>query len=128
MIFSGRRLRVFCATTPTDLRKSFDTLGRLVVADLGRDPLSGELFLFVNKRLNRAKVLWYDGTALSIMIKRLERGRFAAPWGSARDGVLSMSSTELSLFLEGSQLVFMGQLSPNDVLPKRVATRDLTIR
>lgn len=129
MIFSGaRRLQVYCATTATDLRKSFDTLSHLVTAELGRDPLSGELFLFVNKRLNRAKVLWYDGTGLCIMIKRLERGRFAAPWRRIGDGVLSMTSTELSLFLEGSQLVFMGALSPTDVMPKRVATRDLSVR
>lgn len=123
-----RRVKVYCSTTPTDMRKSFDTLGHLVKAEMGRDPLSGELYLFLNKRCTRAKVLFWDGTGLCIFMKRLERGRFAAPWNRTDDGVLTMSTTELTLFLEGSQMVFIGPLSPDDVVPKRVATKDLVVR
>lgn len=124
----ARRVKVYCSTTPTDMRKSFDTLGHLVKAEMGRDPLSGEFYLFLNKRCTRAKVLFWDGTGLCIFLKRLERGRFAAPWDRADDGVLTMTTTELTLFLEGSKLVFIGPLSPDEVEPKRVATRELVVR
>jgi transposase len=111
---------------PTDLRKSFDTLSRLVVDDLGRDPLSGELYLFVNKRCTRAKVLLWDGTGLCIFMKRIEEGRFAAPWNRTDDKTIKMSASELSLFLEGSKLVFVGQLSPDPVMPNRVVSKILS--
>lgn len=126
MIIGGRRGRVFAATKPTDMRKSYDTLARIVVDELGQDVLSGDAFLFLNARANRAKVLFWDGTGLCILMKRLERGRFAAPWKRTTDGVIKMSSSELALFLEGSQLVFVGQLSPDDVEPGRVLKKRLT--
>ena len=128
MIMTGRRGNVFASTRPTDLRKSFDTLSHLVIADLGQDPLSGDVFLFVNSRCTRAKALLWDGTGLCIFSKRLERGRFAAPWQRTKDGVIKMSTSELALFFEGSQLVFMGALSPDEVEPKRVATKELAVR
>jgi transposase len=90
--------------------------------------MSGDLFLFTNARLSRAKVLFWDGTGLCIFQKRLERGRFAAPWARGDDGVLTMTSSELALFLEGSKLVFIGALSPEEVEPKRVATKALSVR
>jgi transposase len=128
LISLGRGGRVFAAATPTDMRKGFDSLARIVEEQLGRDPLSGDLFLFINSRRNRAKVLLWDGTGLAIYMKRLEKGRFAAPWARAREGVITMSAAELGLFLEGSQLVFVGRLSPNAIEPQRVATRDLHAR
>lgn len=129
MIFGGgRRLRVFALTRPTDLRKSFDTLSEVVRAELGADPLSGDLYLFVNASCTRAKVLLWDGTGLCVFQKRLERSRFAAPWKRADDGVITMTTNELALFLEGSKLAFIGALSPDTVEPKRVATRDLIVR
>ena len=94
----------------------------------GADPLSGDVYLFVNSRCNRAKVLLWDGTGLCIYMKRLERGRFAAPWKRQDDGAIILSRAELSLFIEGSQLVFMGQLSPDPVEPRRVATKSLVVR
>lgn len=60
--------------------------------------------------------------------KRLERGRFAAPWKRSTEGAVTMSRSELQLFLEGSQLVFVGALSPAEVEPKRVATKSLIVR
>lgn len=120
--------RVFARAQPTDLRKSFDTLSRLVRDELGHDPLSGDLFLFVNKRCNRTKVLHWDGTGLCIYMKRLQKGRFAAPWKRTVEGSVRLSPAELSLFLEGSQLVFLGKLSPEHVEAPRVATKSLTVR
>ncbi len=110
------------------MRKGFDTLARIVEDELGRDPLSGDLYLFINNRRNRAKILLWDGTGLAMYVKRLEKGRFAAPWTRAHEGTVRMSSAELALLLEGSQLVFVGALSPNAVEPQRVATRDLRTR
>jgi len=81
----------------------------------------------VNRACNRAKVLWWDGTGLCILQKRLERGRFAAPWKRADDGVIRMTESELALFIEGSQLVFMGKLSPQEVAPKAVGKRRLYV-
>jgi len=128
MITDDRRVRVFARAAPTDMRKSYDTLAALVTLELGREPTSGDLFLFVGARLKNAKVLFWDGSGLCIFMKRLEKGRFAAPWKRSADGAISMSRAELSLFIEGSQLVFIGALSPNEYEPKRVATAALTVR
>lgn len=125
MITAGRRFRVFASTKPTDMRAGFDSLVRLVVEDQGRDPLAGDLHLFVNARCTRAKVLFWDGTGLCVFSKRLERSRFAAPWQRAQDGVVVMTANELALFLEGSKLVFIGGLSPDEVEPNRVVSKDL---
>jgi transposase len=76
----SRRVRVFAYTRPVDMRKQYDGLYALVVSELKADPLSGDLFLFTNRRRTRAKVLLWDGTGLCIYQKRLERGRFALLW------------------------------------------------
>ena len=128
MIGEDLRLRVYARTSPTDMRKSFDTLSAIVTQELGRDPLSGDLFLFVNARCRSAKVLLWDGTGLCVFHKRLERGHFAAPWRRSTDGAITMSRSELQLFLEGSQLVFVGALSPEHVEPNRVTTKALVVR
>lgn len=128
MIGAERRVRVFARAAPTDMRKSFDTLSALVSIELGRDPLEGDMFLFVGARLRSAKVLFWDGTGLCVFHKRLSKGRFAAPWKRSAEGAVTMSRSELDLFIEGSQLVFIGALSPGEVVPKRVATRALVVR
>jgi transposase len=71
------------------MRKQYDGLYALVVAELKADPLSGDLSLFTNRRRTRAKVLLWDGTGLCLYQKRLEHGRFASlccpvPYGSPR--------------------------------------------
>lgn len=128
MIGAERRVRVFARAAPTDMRKSFDTLSALVSIELGRDPLEGDMFLFVGARLRSAKVLFWDGSGLCVFHKRLSQGRFAAPWRRSAEGAITMSRSELDLFIEGSQLVFIGALSPGEIVPKRVATRALVVR
>jgi len=127
MIPTGPNVCVYAATKPTDMRKSFNTLAYLVKADLGRDPMSGELFLFMNARRTRAKVLYYDGTGLVILMKRLEKLRFAAPWRHGPQEPVQMSMTELQLFLEGSSFVFVGRLSPDLVDPGYIVSEPLTV-
>ena len=98
---------------PVDMRKSYEGLGALVRNELRRDLMAGELYLFTNRRCTRAKVLLFDGTGLCIYMKRLDKGRFAKLWLSEHDGgALSLTMSELTLFLEGSQLVGRRALSP----------------
>ena len=74
-------------------------------------PMSGDLFLFVSKRRKGCKVLVWDGTGLCIFQKRLEKGRFAAPW-KKEGSVMKMTTSELALFIEGCELVGRRALSP----------------
>ena len=112
MIGSTRKFSVFAYARPADLRKGFDGLYGLVTQQMQGDPLSGDLFLFVNKHRTRAKCLLWDGTGLCVYAKRLERGRFAKLWRDDGVGPLQLTQTELALFLEGSALVGKVVLSP----------------
>lgn len=111
-----RAVRVFAYPEPVDLRKGYDGLFGLVKTGLGHDPLSGDLFLFTNKRRHACKVLVWDGTGLCIFQKRLERGRFAQ-LSRSDGGVVEMTSTELALFIEGCELIGRRALSPGIVKP-----------
>ena len=113
---TSRAVRVYAYPEAIDLRKGYDGLFGLVKQGLARDPLSGDLYLFVNRRRKGCKVLVWDGTGLCIFQKRLERGTFAAPW--REDGaVVRMTASELALFVEGCQLVGRRALSPSVVVP-----------
>ena len=77
MIPSG--VRILVCTEPQDMRKSFDGLSAVVEHYVGADPRSGALFVFINKRKNRLKVLWFDRNGFCILYKRLHRARFELP-------------------------------------------------
>jgi transposase len=113
---TSRAVRVFAYPEAVDLRKGYDGLFGLVKQGLGRDPLSGDLFLFVNQRRKGCKVLLWDGTGLCIFQKRLERGRFASPWRESGE-VVRMTASELALFIEGCAWVGRRALSPEVILP-----------
>lgn len=112
MIGSTRQVTVRAYAAPADMRKSFDSLSALVTQGLGRDVLSGDLFLFVSKNRRRAKVLYWDGTGLCVFAKRLEKGRFAAPWERGDGKELPLTVSELALLLEGSEVIGRMPLSP----------------
>lgn len=118
MIGSSRSVRVYAYTLPTDMRKGFDGLFGMVAEHLGRDPLSGDLFLFVSRTRKRAKVLHWDGTGLCLYSKRLERGRFARLWAGEDSAELALTTSELQLFLEGSKLVGKVAVSPQEMCLK----------
>ncbi len=118
MIGLSRRVRVFAYTRPVDMRKQYDGLYALVIAEMKGDPLSGDLFLFTNRRRTRAKVLLWDGTGLCLYQKRLERGRFASLWHRAEQETFEMTLSELALFLEGSTLAGAFRLSPPPISPQ----------
>jgi len=115
VIGSTRSLRVFAYTRPVDMRKGFDGLYGLVANELGGDPLSGDVFLFVSRNRKRAKALLWDGTGLCLYAKRLERGQFARLWGDEERSQLELTMAELALFLEGSQLVGRVPVSPQEL-------------
>jgi len=96
-------VQVWARPRPTDLRKGFRGLTALVRHEFHRDPRSGDLFLFVNRRRTSAKVLLWDATGPCIYHKRLIRGRFAKLWRAEReDRPLRLDVNELNLFLAGA--------------------------
>lgn len=119
LISTSRRLEVYAYSAPVDMRKGFDGLAALVRELWGRDPTSGALYLFVSRDRIRAKVLLWDGTGLCLYSKRLEQGRFAPLWRRAEDGEVTLSPTELALYLEGSEEVGRRAISPPEIDPNR---------
>lgn len=114
------KVRVFVQRTPVDMRKSFDTLSGVVRQQMGSEITSGDVYLFVGRDRRRAKVLYFDGTGLCLLCKRLSTGRFSAPWQEG--GRAEMTTHELALFLEGCTLVGKVALS---VPPMRSAALTL---
>lgn len=112
MRWHGRRVTVYAYGEPTDMRKGFDGLSALVTDAMQRDLLSGDVYIFVSRDRVRAKVLHWDGTGLCIYAKRLERGRFARLWRDEGDAPITLTVSELDLFLEGSTIVGRVALSP----------------
>jgi transposase len=104
MLALGKAGRVFIAAGASDLRKSFDTLAGLVRNTLGKDPLSGDLFIFCNGPRNRIKVLFWDRNGYWLCAKRLEKGTFA--WSAAvpAGAGVELVFEELMLLLEGIDL------------------------
>lgn len=95
-------VRIFLATAPADMRRGFDGLAQLVREALPQDPLSGHLFVFLNKRRNRIKILYWDRDGYAIWMKRLERGVFRFP--EAPDHRVEVTPAEMAAVLEGIDL------------------------
>jgi transposase len=94
--------RVFVALAPVDLRGSFNRLAALTQTVLAQDPLSGHWFVFVNRRRNRLKILFWDGSGLWVCAKRLEQGRFS--WPQASGASASLRGEELIALLTGLEV------------------------
>ena len=97
-------MQVWLATTPVDMRKSFDGLAEIVRAFLGHDPLCGSLFVFRSRNAQRVKILWYADGGLTLYYKRLYRGTFPFPASEARS--MAISSAELIKLLAGCRVEF----------------------
>jgi transposase len=96
--------RVYLCTAAVDLRKSFDGLCGLVESVFEQNVLDGHVFLFVNKRRDRIKALWFDRDGLAIFYKRLERGTYEAPRAGGDARQLELDATELAMLLGGVSL------------------------
>ena len=102
--FTGS-LKVFVAVEPCDMRKSFNGLHSLASERLQEDPRSGSLFVFSNRRHTRLKILYWDGTGLWVMVKRLEKGTFSWPQ-NVEPGITKMKLTPeaLAMLTDGVEL------------------------
>jgi transposase len=108
-----QHLRVFAATAPTNMRKSFSGLVGLVEKELGQQVEAGGLFLFFSRRRNAVKVLFFTGDGLAIFYRRLERGTFELPQSIAANANVEgnpnakgveLKMSELTMILEGIEL------------------------
>ena len=98
-------LKVFVALEPVDLRKSFSGLEGLVSERLGEDLRQGALFVFINRRHTRLKILCWDGTGLWLLIKRLEQGTFSWPKSIEAGRVkLKLTPEALAMLTDGIDL------------------------
>src|SRR5208282_2937087 len=103
MIMLPSAVRIFLCTRPTDMRNGFDGLTGLVQECFGQDPLTGHLFLFVNRRRDRIKIIYFDRDGLAIWYKRLEVGSFQMPQTVSQDG-LELQPAQLAMVLSGIDL------------------------
>jgi len=103
MLAFNRRTKIFVSKDPTDMRASYDTLFKKAKTQIGKDPFSGHLFLFLNRRRSSCKALYYDGSGLVIIAKRLECGTFANI-NPHYKGDICLTQAEFSLFFEGASL------------------------
>lgn len=102
MLVPGRRLKVFLYSFFVDMRSGFERLSSFIRNGMGHDLQSGHFYLFLGRNRRRAKVLYFDGTGLVLIHKRLEVGRFM----SLDDlcATKEMTASELALILEGSRV------------------------
>jgi transposase len=99
MFFPEGQLRVWLYTQPTDMRKSFAGLSVLVKEKLSENPLSGQVFVFVNRKRNYLKALYFDRSGYALWAKRLEQGQFHH--GRAVGDKVALNLTDLQLMIEG---------------------------
>jgi len=114
MINFNRRTKVFVCKEATDMRASYDSLFTRAKAVLQKDPFSGHLFLFINRRRTSIKCLYYDGTGFVIISKRLEGGVFSKINPFYR-GEVVLTQAEFSLFFEGANLEKRFVDSPREI-------------
>lgn len=93
-------VRIFISTRPTDMRKGFDGLSAIVEHQWGDSPLSGDLFVFSNRRQTLLKILYWDTDGYAIWYKRLEAGTFRIPMVNA-EGRVELTAAKLAMLLEG---------------------------
>jgi transposase len=104
MIALASHLKFYLYPQATDMRKSFDRLSGIVTSILARDPMSGEVYIFLNRRRDRMKLLLWDRTGFWLFYKRLEQGTFQLPDNFANHTSLELRYDELMLILEGIDL------------------------
>jgi transposase len=99
VIVARAGLKIVVASQPVDFRKGINSLAALVSQALNANPYCGDVFIFRSKRMDRLKLLAWDGTGMVLMTKWLEEGRFI--WPPIRDGAVHLSATQLAMLLDG---------------------------
>jgi transposase len=110
---------------PVDMRKSFDGLSALTQHRLGEDPLSGALFVFINRRATQMKVLYFDRSGFCVWAKRLEAGRFISDWNKVH--TQQMDWTQLKLLLEGIETIRQRKRYRHAMPAQNTASRSTTL-
>jgi transposase len=102
MMLLPHAVKIYISTQPTNLRQSFDGLSIQVRAALAHDPLSGHVFVFLNRRKTQVRLLWWTRGGFAILAKRLEAGTFTFPQQvTSQSKCIEVKEHELSLLLEG---------------------------
>lgn len=97
-------VKIYVAVAPVDMRKQYDGLWAAAQQQLGEDPKQGALFCFTNRGHTRLKLLYWDGTGVWVLAKRLEEGRFSWPVPSEPKAKLALAPEALALLLGGVEL------------------------
>lgn len=126
MLSFNRRTKIYVHKEPTDMRESYDGLFQKAKGVLGKDPFSGHLFLFINKRRTSCKCLYYDGTGLVIIAKRLEEGLFSRMNPFYKKEII-LTQAEFSLFFEGANLEKRFIDSPKEIKKQKNKKRVLNL-
>jgi len=102
-MLSGLSRPIYVATTPVDMRKSFDGLAAIIKNSFKKNPLDGTFFVFINRSADRLKILYWDRDGYALWYKRLEAGRFRLPVALTGNGepVALVSAAQLAMLLEG---------------------------
>lgn len=110
MIYPGGAVRIHIATQPVDFRKGMDSLAAMVQHYYGMKPFSGEIFIFRNRGANKMKALFWDGTGMVLVTKRLEDSKFR--WPRLTDGVYTISRSQFEALIEGLD---WSKIRPRDI-------------
>ena len=101
MLSFSLQTKIFMAIDPIDMRRGFDSLSAWVDQNLGRKVIDGDVFLFLSKRRDRLKILWWEGDGYSLYYRRLEIGTFELPSHADSAKELTIDTTTLGLLLRG---------------------------
>ena len=107
MFLVPSQLKFYLYCQPTDMRKSFDGLFGIVTMALDSDPLSGDVYVFVNRRRDRIKLLFWEGDGFWIFSKRLEKGTFQLPPNTDEISSVQLPYDELMMITRGIDLRFI---------------------
>lgn len=126
MLSLSSYVRVFLAREPVDMRKSFHGLLALTESVLEQDPLSGHLFVFVNRRRDRIKLLYWGGMGFCIWYQQLERGTYQLPDTADADECkgIEITASQLSLILDGIDLASVRRRRRYELPADRQATSE----
>jgi transposase len=123
MLALNSQIKIYLHAEPIDMRKSFDGLFGIIKSDLGRDAREGGLFMFLNLRRNRIKLMYFDTGGLCIWMKRLEQGCFQRPLRSPDGKHVVIDVAELQSILAGIDLSSIKKRN-RYVAPKLIAMKE----
>jgi transposase len=112
-------VKIFLAVAPVDLRRGHDGLSAVVRGQWGQDLFAGHLFVFLGRRRDRCKILFWDRGGLVLYYKRLERGRFRMPRVTSDGQAIEMDATELAMLLDGIDVRYVRR--PDHWKPRKTA-------